>query len=92
MTDRQNLALDIAESSPTKKGSHAAPPPGPVRVYVELACSYLKGGGAPTITMDCGSIEELERLRTALLYHVVLPMTASFEVSVLPVVYSTTSA
>lgn len=61
MADR-NLALDIAQQADS-------PEPGLVaRVYVELACSFLKDGGAPTITADCHSLPEFEheiaRLKT----------------------------
>jgi CBS domain-containing protein len=60
MTDRQNLELDFSEPIPAEKGSGSESVPASMRVYIELACSYLRGGGAPTITVDCASIDEFE--------------------------------
>jgi CBS domain-containing membrane protein len=51
MSDK-NLVVDITESG-DDAGKVA-------RVVVELACSYLKDGGGPTITADCGSLHEFE--------------------------------
>ncbi len=65
MVDSQNLALDIEESH-SNGDPEARPRPEVMRVCVELACSYLKGGGAPTITRDCASIEEFEHEITRL--------------------------
>jgi CBS domain-containing protein len=59
MTENLNLALDIttAEEGGTRgKPSHCV-----ARVYVDLASSYLKGQGAPTITADCSTFAEFQR-------------------------------
>jgi CBS domain-containing protein len=59
MSENLNLALDFLEpaarAAPDRRRAVAA------RVYVSMACCYLKDGGAPTITADCGSYAELER-------------------------------
>jgi len=47
-----NLALDV-----TLKADN----PQVVRVCLELACSYTKGRGAPTLTADCDSFADFER-------------------------------
>ncbi len=52
MAETINLGLDIAGEA---GGPRAA------RVYLELACCYLKRGGAPTLTADCASITDFER-------------------------------
>jgi len=49
MPQSRNLELDFAASG------------GPARVFVAVACSYTKDGGAPTISADCRSLEDLER-------------------------------
>jgi len=59
MTDNVNLALDIAPAE--GKGATGKPGQLVARVYVDLACSYLKGQGAPTISADCSSFAELQR-------------------------------
>ena len=59
MTKNLNLALDFVEfADPAPSGG----PRGAVaRVYVSLACCYLKDGGAPTISADCASFVEFEK-------------------------------
>ena len=52
-----NLGLALGPvdpKAPAGKQSEVA------RVYVQLACSYLSGQGAPTITKDCRSLAEFE--------------------------------
>ena len=53
-----NLGFDILRE--------AGRPPA-ARVYLQQACSYLKGQGAPTLTADCASLadfeHEIERLK-----------------------------
>ena len=59
MSENLNLALDFVEPAPRaasdRRRAVAA------RVYVSLACCYLKDGGAPTITADCSSYAEFEQ-------------------------------
>lgn len=52
MAETINLRLDV---------SGEAGDPRVARVYLELACSYLKGRGAPTLTADCASFTDFER-------------------------------
>jgi CBS domain-containing protein len=52
MAETINLALDVVCE---------ADRPQVARVYLELACSYTKGQGAPTLTADCDSFAEFER-------------------------------
>jgi CBS domain-containing protein len=59
MADTQNLLLDISKA-PSPKTSGATPEPELLRVYMGVACSYLKGGGAPTLTAGCSSLAEFE--------------------------------
>jgi CBS domain-containing protein len=54
-----NLALDFVE--PTERASSGRARVAAARVYIRLACCYLKDGGAPTITADCRSLAEFER-------------------------------
>lgn len=57
-----NLALDIAQLA---RGDRRV-----ARLCVRLACSYLRDSGAPTITADCETVEDLahevERLKREL--------------------------
>lgn len=59
MADGSNLALDLQELPGTEPGGS----PGSLiaRVYLSVACSYLKDVGAPTITEDCTTLSEFER-------------------------------
>jgi len=59
MAERSNLALDIQRKS-TSNGD-ASGSPLIARVYLDFACSYLRDGGAPTITADCTTFSEFER-------------------------------
>jgi CBS domain-containing protein len=52
MAGTMNLGLDISGDP-----GH----PRVARVYLDLACSYLKGQGAATLTADCASIADFER-------------------------------
>jgi len=52
MVETINLALDVAGE---------ADGPRVARVYLEVACSYTKGQGAPTLTADCDSFADFER-------------------------------
>jgi CBS domain-containing protein len=56
MADTLNLELDISG----EVGRRVA------RVYLGLACSYLQGQGAPTLTADCASFADFEREITRL--------------------------
>jgi CBS domain-containing membrane protein len=57
MADDSNLALDIQELP----GTGDSPGSLTARVYLSIACSYLKDVGAPTITEDCNTFAEFER-------------------------------
>jgi CBS domain-containing protein len=57
MADTISLGLDIAGEP-----GHARV----ARVYLVLACSYLKGQGAPTLTADCACLADFEREITRL--------------------------
>lgn len=58
MTDNLNLELDFVPArNDGSKGHRDAI----ARVYLNLACGYLKNGGQPTITADCASFEEFGR-------------------------------
>ncbi len=59
MPERSNLALDIQQKSPAKKGTSV--PSLVARIYLSFACSYLKDVGAPTITEDCNTLADFER-------------------------------
>jgi CBS domain-containing membrane protein len=59
MAEKLNLALDIRETSSSKMGG--ASPATVARIYLSVACSYMKDGGAPTITEDCTTFSDLER-------------------------------
>ncbi len=59
MTEGSNLALDIQER-PRSEASES-PQSLIARVYLSIACSYLKDVGAPTITADCKTFSEFER-------------------------------
>jgi hypothetical protein len=63
MSDNLNLALEIVES---RDPSGGRPPSLAATVYLETVCSYLKGGGAPTLTADCTSLSEFEQEITRL--------------------------
>jgi CBS domain-containing protein len=52
MAETINLALDVASE---------AGRPRMARVYLEVACSFTKGQGAPTLTADCDSFADFER-------------------------------
>ena len=53
-----NLALDFV---PTRDSGPEGHRDAVARVYLDLACGYLKSGGQPTITADCTSFEDFER-------------------------------
>jgi len=52
MAETRNLGLDVVGTNGRAERA---------RVYLSLACSYLKGGGAPTLSVDCASYPEFER-------------------------------
>jgi CBS domain-containing protein len=52
MAETINLALDVIDG---------ADGPRLTRVCLEMACSYTKGQGAPTLTADCDSLDDFER-------------------------------
>lgn len=57
MPENINLSLRFEEA----RGSDSEGGSEPVaRIFVDSACSYLKDGGAPVISLDCGSIREFE--------------------------------
>lgn len=58
MAENLNLALDFREASASD--SSGKPRPAVARAYIDLACSYVKEVGAPTITADCASFAEFE--------------------------------
>lgn len=58
MAELSNLALDIQEESRSKPGDSLTSLV--ARVYLGVACSYLKDVGAPTITQDCRTLSEFE--------------------------------
>lgn len=49
--DNLNLALDVTSDDDTPV----------VRVFLEMACSYTRSQGAPTLTRDCRTVDELEQ-------------------------------
>jgi len=57
MGETINLQLDVSEEAGN---------PRQARIYVEMACSYLKGQGAPTLTAACASLADLDREITRL--------------------------
>ena len=59
MAENLNLALDIREASSSKTG--AASPALIARIYLSVAYSYMKDGGAPTITENCTTFSDFER-------------------------------
>ncbi len=59
MSGNLNLALDFVE--PAARAASGRRQAVAARVYISLACCYLKDGGAPTITADCGSYAEFEQ-------------------------------
>jgi CBS domain-containing protein len=59
MAENLNLALDIRETSSSRMGG--ASPALIARIYLSVACSYIKDGGAPAITQDCTTFSDFER-------------------------------
>lgn len=59
MGDTQNLLLDISKATTSKLAEEASEPE-LLRVYMGGACSYLKDGGAPTLTAGCSSLAEFQ--------------------------------
>jgi CBS domain-containing protein len=57
MRDNSNFALDIREATNSKTGSTTCV----ARIFLNVACSYLKDGGAPTITEECTTLSDFEQ-------------------------------
>lgn len=57
MPENLNLSLRFEEAGESASEDGGGPV---ARVFVDSACSYLKDGGAPVISLDCGSIGEFE--------------------------------
>jgi CBS domain-containing protein len=55
VAENLNLGLQVEEPGEAGEGSART-----ARVFVDSACSYLKGSGAPVISRDCESLRELE--------------------------------